>query len=318
MNYKICDIESVEELDQFDDEYVYDLEMDTHDHTFFANNILVHNSCYLSLSPLVNNGIPFKEGDKITPEFYTVVKELNNRLNSDINIWAASECKSLDTRFVFKREAIADIGIFLTKKRYILHLLDFEDIPCNKFKYVGVDVVRSTMPSQIKPHMKGIVETMLMTQDYGKTNEAIQKVYDIYKSLPIDALSTVSNLNNYEKGENNSDGFAIGKGTSHHVKASILYNRMIELLKIESKYEKISSGDKVRLLFVCKPNRFNIDKIAYKSYYPEEFKKYFEPDYDTIFDKVVFSSIERLYDNVKWEPKKPSDATRVNLIDLFG
>jgi DNA polymerase elongation subunit (family B) len=219
---------------------------------------------------------------------------------------------------MFKREVIADVGIFLTKKRYIMHILDIEGIKCNKYKYVGVEVVRSTMPKEIKPHVKGIVEVMLSTQDYNKTNDAIKKVYDVFKDLPIESISTISNLNNYEKSENKCDGFIVGKGVPHHAKASILYNRLIEKLELENKYEKIESGDKVRLLFVLKPNKFNIEKIAYKSYFPTEFKKFFEPDYDTIFDKIVFSAIERLYDNVKWQPKKPSLLMQTDIFTLFG
>ena len=40
-------IQSVEKLDDFIDEYVYDIEMEDKSHTFIANNILVHNSVYV-------------------------------------------------------------------------------------------------------------------------------------------------------------------------------------------------------------------------------------------------------------------------------
>ena len=48
MNIKIEveDIESVECIGQFEDEYVYDIEVDDDSHTFVANNVLVHNSAY--------------------------------------------------------------------------------------------------------------------------------------------------------------------------------------------------------------------------------------------------------------------------------
>ena len=44
-NYKIENIASIERLDDFDDEYVYDVEVDD-THTFVANDSLVHNSIY--------------------------------------------------------------------------------------------------------------------------------------------------------------------------------------------------------------------------------------------------------------------------------
>ena len=58
----------------------------------------------------------------------------------------------------------------MQKKRYILHVLDDEGIPVDKFKYTGVEVVRTTMPKAIKPHVKNIIETMIRTKDYNTTN----------------------------------------------------------------------------------------------------------------------------------------------------
>ena len=55
---------------------------------------------------------------------------------------------------------MCDVGVFLQKKRYVIHVLDDEDIPTNKFKYTGVEVVRSTMPAPIKPYVKKIIETV--------------------------------------------------------------------------------------------------------------------------------------------------------------
>ncbi|MCM1218920.1 MAG: hypothetical protein NC548_30940 [Lachnospiraceae bacterium] len=58
----ICDgkietslIETCEEVGVFDDEYVYDIEMNDDTHTFVANNILVHNSIYASFEQIIKS-----------------------------------------------------------------------------------------------------------------------------------------------------------------------------------------------------------------------------------------------------------------------
>jgi len=286
------------------------------------NDVVVYgdtDSIYVTLDNIVQNGTLFSnKPGKISKEFYDKVKELGDKLNNEIKIWGERELFSEDSRFVFKREAIADNGVFLQKKRYIIHVLDIEDIPCNKYKYVGVDVVRSTIPSAVKPYIKDIIETMLSTQDYSKTNILINKVWEIFKTLPIESIATVSNLNNYEVREQLCKGFEIAKGTPHHIKAAIFYNRLIERLQLTNKYEKISSGDKIRLLQVQTPNKYNIQKIAYKDYYPEEFKQFFEPDYELIFEKTVLAAIERLYENVRWELQRPGSLVQSNIFDLFS
>ena len=53
MNYEIEEIHSIECIGEFSDEYVYDIEVDDESHTFIGNDILVHNSCYLSFQEVL-------------------------------------------------------------------------------------------------------------------------------------------------------------------------------------------------------------------------------------------------------------------------
>lgn len=50
----ISDIKFCDNIGEFNDEYVYDIEMDDDYHTFVVNNILVHNSIYASFKSIVN------------------------------------------------------------------------------------------------------------------------------------------------------------------------------------------------------------------------------------------------------------------------
>ena len=52
---EIVGIVRCEQIGIFDDEYVYDIEMDDETHTFVANNILVHNSIYSSYTDIIES-----------------------------------------------------------------------------------------------------------------------------------------------------------------------------------------------------------------------------------------------------------------------
>lgn len=54
MEYEFDDIESVEQIGKFKDEYVYDIEMESDSHTFMANKMLVHNSLFVSFKPAMD------------------------------------------------------------------------------------------------------------------------------------------------------------------------------------------------------------------------------------------------------------------------
>lgn len=319
MNIEIVDFE-VEELDEFDDEYVYDLEMlDSTQPWFFANDILVHNSLYLSLKVFEDCGIPlFDEAGKISGDFFQLCDAIENHLNEGMNSWAKKVFLSKDPRFVFKRETICDNGLFLKKKYYVLHVLDEEGVEINKTKYKGVDVVKTTMPKAIKPHVKDTIETMIATQSLFKTNEKFLESYEVFKELGPDKIYKNSGINNYEKYSKMCSGFTTGKGIPGHVKAAYFHDRVIEDLKLESKYEKFKSGDKVKSVYLKTPNKYGIDVIGFKGKYPKEFYDIFEIDFEKMFGKILYAPIERFFEAVNWVLRKPNENVKVELEDIFG
>jgi DNA polymerase elongation subunit (family B) len=287
------------------------------------NTPIIYNdtdSSYISLESLVKtlniNAIDSKS--KITPEFHSLVDGIETHLNQQIQIWCEQNLNSLDSRITFKREVICDVGLFLQKKRYVIRVLDEEGIPCNKFKYTGVEIARTTMPAPIKPLAKKIVETMLLTQDQQKTNEVITEAYNVFQGLPISDFSFVTGLKGYEKYSGKCDGFKTVKSMPLHVKAAYHYNLLLKTLGIERKYEAIGSGDKIRYFYVKQPNRYGINAIAYKYYYPAEFETIFQPDTELMFEKIIYSAVERFYECVSWSPRKPGEATQCDLFELLG
>lgn len=277
------------------------------------------DSSYVSISPLVKNGMTkFWDGDEVHQETYDRIQDIEDYLNKAINSWAEKALLTKDSRFVFKREMIADVGVFLQKKRYVMHILDDEGIKENKFKYTGVEVVRTTMPNAIKPYAKKIIETMMMSQSLKKTNDILNETYDIFKSLSPQDMSFVMGVKNYNKYSVQCRDFSTCKGMPIHVKSAYYYNIMLEKLKTGNRYEEIGSGDKVRYMYVEQPNKYGLDTIGFKYDYPKEFAELFRPNYEKMFEKILFESIKRFYDNVGWVIRKPSANVQTELFDLFA
>lgn len=278
------------------------------------------DSSYASIELLIKHlGLNFKnESGEVHEDIYTLEDELVEYLNKHIMIWGKKTFNSKDCRFVFKRECIAEVGVFLQKKRYVMNILDDEGAKINKTKYTGVEVVRTTLPNSLKPHMKNVIETMLSTQDYQKTNEAMKVVHEKFKDLPITDIASVMGLKGYEKYAGQCDNMKTVKGMPIHCKASYFYNQLLKLHKLDKKYETIGSGDKVRFFYVKKPNKYNVDSIAYKYEWPEEFDAFFKPDYDKIYQKLIFAPIERFYNAVNWKCYLPNQAVQCDLFSLLA
>jgi hypothetical protein len=309
---KEVEVTSVEQLEDFKDEYVYDLEMeDCEAPWFYANEILVHNSSFVSLDPYI------KRGMFTLNESYEKLDELEEHLNDEINKWSKKSLLSIDSRFNFKREKICETGMFLAKKRYVVNIIDDEGIKCNKFKYVGMNIVRSTFPAKIKEQGKTLIETMLKEKSRFKTNEVLNEIYEDFKKLSYEDLSFVVGVKGYENWCRNNKGFETKKGTPVHVKASYYHNVLNKELGISNIYQDIVSGDKIRYFYVNPRNKYGIKVLAYKGDIPKEYTSIFEVDYEKMFEKILFSSFESYYDAVSWPIRKPADNVKTDLFDFF-
>lgn len=277
------------------------------------------DSLFVSFDEIIeSNNLKFSEKGKITKEMYEIIDNTTKYLNCEIEKWGKSELNSKDCRFLFKREKICDIGMLLRKKHYILHILDNEGIKCNEFKYTGVDVVKSTMPKKVKPHVKKIAETLLTTLDNVKTNECLVDAYNAFLELPLEEIASNKGLKNYNKYASQCNAFQTVKGMPNHVKSAYYYNILIDRLELTSKYEKIQSGDKVKLFYLKKPNKYGIESIAFKYYYPEEFREIFEADYEKMFDKIIFAPVQKFFRTVNWVAQKPNEMRKCDLLDYFS
>jgi DNA polymerase elongation subunit (family B) len=277
------------------------------------------DSSYISIDRIMDKiGDDFSTDGIVAQSAYEQAQSVEDHLNEEITKWSATALNSKDSRFVFKRECMSDVGVFLQKKRYVLHVLDDEGIPVNKYKYTGVEVVRSTIPAPVKPYIKKIIETMMSTESRSETNDVFLKAYDTFKSLPIEDYSFVMGISDYDKYATRCNGFVTAKGMPAHVKAAYHYNMLLEKIGLSGIYEAIDTGDKVRYFYVNQPNKYGIKAVAYKYYYPDEFKKIFEPDVEKMFEKIIYSIIERFYESVKWKLNKPSAQVQTDLFDLLG
>ena len=277
------------------------------------------DSSYISIKNLTDTlDIPFTDhAGMITPEVYAEAQKIEDHLNVHITKWSQKILNSKDSRFVFKRECVCDVGIFLQKKRYVLHVLDDEGIPVNKFKYTGVEVVRSTMPNAIKPYVKKIVETMMLTKNLAETDSLLLKAYDTFKSLPVEDITFGMGIKDYDKYARKCNGYNTCKGMPIHTKAAYFHNLMIDKFGVKN-HEKIVSGDKIRYFYVKQPNRFGLSIMGYKHYLPQKIKDTFQPNTELMFEKIIFSIIDRFYGAVDWKIKQPGKQVQTDLFELLG
>lgn len=276
------------------------------------------DSVYFTINHVLQHyGYPLHVDGKVTPEVYKLCAEFEEYLNGQITIWAQKSLNTLDSRFVFKREAIADAGLFIQKKRYIMRVLDSEGFPCDKIKYVGVNIVSSATPSAVKPLIKDIAKAMLHDKVQTATDAKVKVAFDKFQELAIEQIAFPRGITDLDKWAINMKGFTCPKGTPIHVKAAVYHNMLLDYFNIADRYEKIRSGDRIKFYYV-KRNPFGIRVIAYKYDLPEEFKRVFRMDSELMFDKIVSASVKILYSPVNWGYTNPNNQFQTDLLQLFS
>ena len=93
---------------------------------------------------------------------------------------------------------------------------------------------------------------------------------------------------------------------------------MLKSEGLDRKYEKITEGDKLRIIYVKEPNRFDLKSFAFKKKIPTEWEKDLVIDDKSMFLKTVWSCVQSCFEVVGWSEIDPTLDEAVDLNDVLG
>ena len=260
------------------------------------------DSVYITAKDIIdkykpNNPVEFldKIGTKlIEPAFETGFSELADRTN------AYSE------RMVMAREAIADRGIWTAKKRYILNVHNNEGVQYAepKIKMMGIEAIKSSTPQPCREAMKALFG-VIMTGSEENTQNAIATFKDHFKTLRPESIAFPRGVSDITKWANPDTIY--NKGTPMHVRASLLYNNAIKKNGLDSHYELIQNGDKMKFIYMLVPNPLQENVFGFKDSFPDElvYNKYI--DFNKQFQKTFIDPIDSILTSIGWTSEKRVD-----------
>ena len=215
-------------------------------------------------------------------------------------------------RMVMKREAIADRGIWTAKKRYILNVHDNEGVRYKKpkLKIMGIEAIKSSTPEPCRDALKEIFK-VIISKDERQTQQAIDDFKSFFKTLPADQIAFPRGVSKVREFKDHTNVYK--KGTPIHVRGSLLYNKVVQDLDLKKKYTMVQNGDKIKFIYLRKPNPIHENVIAFPDYLPEEFGLAKYIDYDLQFKKTFLDPIEPILDAVGWTSEEVA-----SLEDFFG
>lgn len=223
----------------------------------------------------------------------------------------ANYTNAYDQKMFMDREAIADSTVFFAKKRYIMNVIDNEGVRYEtpKIKMMGIEAIKSSTPPICRTALKEFIKIIL-----NGTEKEAQEYYSNFKLEFAKAdyidIAFPRTANNLDKFCDNTTLFK--KGTPIHVRGSILYNEYVRILGLDSKYEYIENGTKIKFCYLKMPNPIKSNVISVPSVLPRELELSEYIDYDLQFEKAFLMPVDNMLKIINWSPEK-----RNTLEDFF-
>ena len=258
------------------------------------------DSVYINMSKLVKKfdpKDPVKFLDKISSEHFEKVLE---KSYADL----AEYTNSFVNRMEMGREVIADKGIWVAKKRYILNVHNSEGVQYKepKLKMMGIEAIKSSTPLVCRDRMKELFH-IIVNGTESETQSFITNFRNEFSKLPAEDVSFPRSLSAVSKWRDSATIYK--KATPIHARGALLYNHHTKGMNVEP----IKAGDKVRFVYLKQPNPIKENVITFPLHLPRELglDKYI--DYGLQFQKTFVDPLEPILDAVGWsaEPKAQLD-----------
>ena len=284
---------------------------DTKDHCIYIDT----DSVFYSATPLVKKRYPdldIRNEDKMSKAILEIADEVQIYLNGSYNYFAKKFCNLDKHRFDIKQEVIAKSGLFVTKKRYGLKIINDNGKKVNKMMVKGLDTVRSSFPIAMREMLSKVLEDVLMDVPKDKLDKFILNFKNSMKLMDFDKIAMPTSVKGIKKYRDSGGGIfhTYKLGTPIHVKSSLFYNDLLKYFKITKKYSPIYNGEKIKWVYL-KNNPIGLETVAYKGHEDppqilDFIRQYIHPD--KIYKQALHKKIMMLYGALGWD--EPTDATK--------
>ena len=266
------------------------------------------DSLYINMGPLVES--VFEGREKTTQ---SIVSFLDKVCNVEFEKYIEGSYQELaeyvnayDQKMFMKRECIAERGIWTAKKRYILSVWDSEGVRYEtpKLKIKGIEAIKSSTPAPCRKMLKESFNIMMSGSEENMI-KFIEECRDKFKKLPPEQISFPRSASDVQKYSSSSDVYI--KGTPIHVRGALLFNHYIKQKKLTGKYSLIQNGEKIKFVYLKKPNIIHENVISFIQDFPKELSLDKYIDYELQFEKAFLEPLKIILDSIGWSVEKTAN-----------
>jgi hypothetical protein len=294
-NFTVKDL-GVQEVD------VYDIEVEEN-HNFFGNEILVHNSNYLTLEEVIEKmGLEFEtdyEFGKWAIKFVDDIIQpvIDNALEDYAFGYGVPNIIS------FQREKIIKSMFIVAGKNYALKMLEDEDgkeyYDKPPTKITGIPVKKQTAQKIAKDHLTVVLDMILENRPKQEILDYVRPLRVEYDKQSMAELNITGMINDYDKynysiKELRRGGLRYRKRAMARHKGCANANYVAELEGFADIYQ-IGNNTMTKMAYILPNNKYGIDVLCWEDKLPKQFADMFEIDHNTMWEKGVTTLMDRWF-----------------------
>lgn len=263
------------------------------------------DSVYVSLGDLVNKVMKDKPKDKVVDFLDKVCAKIETDV-LDVGFQKLYEnTGAYKKRISMKRESIADRGIWVAKKRYILNVWDNEGVRYAKpkLKMMGIEAIKSSTPAVCRIAFKNLFN-ILISGTEEQTQQYIQQFKSEFFSLSVEDKAFPRGVSEIKKYVDKKSKLYI-KGTPINSRAAIIHNYLLDIHSLKN-IPPIKGGEKIKYVYLNPKNPIREDVIGFQNVMPKEFDLHRYVDNEKQFEKTFLEPAKIILDSIGWKAEEES------------
>ena len=271
------------------------------------------DSLYVTLDPLIQKvGLENEDTKKIINFMDSVCNDKMEKVIDKCYDDLAEYVNAFQQKMVMKREVLADVGIWVAKKHYILNVHNSEGVEYEEpeLKIMGIEAVKSSTPEPCRNALKKAFKLVMNGTEDDVIN-FIEEFKKEFKGLAPEDVSFPRSVKGLRKYHDSATIYR--KSTPIHVKGSLIYNKMLQTKRLTRRYPKIQEGEKIKYTYLTEPNPTGDSVIAMLGTLPKEFDLNDYINYELQFQKSFLDPMKGLLETIGWDYER-----KTTLMDFFS
>jgi len=288
------------------------------DSIIYGDTDSVYFSAYPVFREQINSG-EFKWDKDTVIQLYDTIGEQVDETFPDYMEWAHNCPERYGRIIAAARETVGEKGLFISKKRYGILVIDDEGTRMDvngargKLKVMGLEIKRSDTPEYMQDFLTELLRMALEGNGEEAVIERIKEFRQQFRDMPPWEKGTpkaVNNLTKYTKQWEKTGKCGVG-----HVMAAINYNRLRKMNNDQYSLEIVDGMKTIVCKLKANPLSMNSIGIPTDEKRIPQWYKDLPFDNDSMEDAIVTKKISNLLGDLGWDLSRAEAKTTFD--DLF-